>query len=112
VKTDIHARAPFHETSDEDFDRLLNVNARGAYLVSKAVATAMASQEPTTISTKRFGVRTLSRGSIVNVASAMAFGALPGKTPYVTSKHALLGITRASGKPFVDWNVAATRVLM
>ncbi|ORY09576.1 hypothetical protein BCR34DRAFT_665425 [Clohesyomyces aquaticus] len=104
---DIKALAPFHETSDEDFDRVLNVNAKGAYLVSKAVAVVIAVQEPVKVSTKRFGERTLSRGAIVNVASAMAFGAVPGKTPYITSKHALLGITRASA---MDLNRAGIRV--
>jgi NAD(P)-dependent dehydrogenase (short-subunit alcohol dehydrogenase family) len=89
---------PFHETSDEDFDKVFNVNARGAFLVSKAVVPVMAGQEPYNVTTKRFGKRSLSRGSIVNVASAMAFGAVPCKTPYITAKHALLGITRASGK--------------
>jgi NAD(P)-dependent dehydrogenase (short-subunit alcohol dehydrogenase family) len=97
---DTSARVPFPETSDTDFERILNVNARGAYLVTKAVAAVMAGQDPMTISTKRFGTRTLSRGSIVDVASAMAFGALPGKAPYVTSKHALLGLMRSSGKYF------------
>jgi NAD(P)-dependent dehydrogenase (short-subunit alcohol dehydrogenase family) len=109
VKTDTHARVPIHETADADFDRILNVNARGAYLVTKAVSAVMITQDPMTVSTKRYGVRTLSRGAIVNVASAMALGALPGKTPYVTSKHALMGITKAAGElcfnlPECEWS--------
>jgi len=39
-----------------------------------------------------------SRGSIVNVASALAFGPMPTTTPYITAKHTLLGITKAFGK--------------
>lgn len=67
-------------------------------LISKAVAPVMTEQEPHTVKTKRFGTRSLSRGAIVHIASAMAFGAVPYKTPYITAKHALLGIVRASGK--------------
>jgi NAD(P)-dependent dehydrogenase (short-subunit alcohol dehydrogenase family) len=93
----VEAVVPFHLTSDEDLTRVFDVNARGAFLLSKAVAPVMAEQHPYTVSTKRFGERTLSRGAIVHVASAMAFGAVPCKTPYITAKHALLGITRASG---------------
>ncbi|KAF1992985.1 NAD(P)-binding protein, partial [Amniculicola lignicola CBS 123094] len=62
---------PFHMTSEEDFRRVFGVNARGSFLLSKA---------------------------IIHVVSAMAFGAGPCKVLYITAQHALLGITRASGK--------------
>jgi NAD(P)-dependent dehydrogenase (short-subunit alcohol dehydrogenase family) len=35
------------------------------------------------------------RGSVVNVASVQSLGALRGSAAYVTSKHAVLGLTRA-----------------
>ncbi|PVI03083.1 NAD(P)-binding protein [Periconia macrospinosa] len=92
-----------------NFNRVHDVNARGAFLLSKAVAPVMAGQEPYTITTKRFGERTLSCGSIVHVASAMAFGAVPCKTAYITAKHALLGITRASA---MDLSSVRVRVNM
>lgn len=98
MQIDVEAIVSFHATSDEDISRVFNVNARGAFLLSKAVAPVMAGQEAHTVTTKRFGTRTPSHGAIIHVASAMAFGAVPCKAPYITAKHALLGITRASGK--------------
>jgi NAD(P)-dependent dehydrogenase (short-subunit alcohol dehydrogenase family) len=97
MQIDVESVVPFHQTSDEDFSRVFDVNARGAFLLSKMIAPVMASQEPYTVETNRFGTRQLSRGAIVHIASAMAFGAVPCKTPYITAKHALLGITRSSG---------------
>jgi NAD(P)-dependent dehydrogenase (short-subunit alcohol dehydrogenase family) len=98
AQIDVEALVPFHATSDDDMSRVVNVNAHGAFLISKAVARVMSEQEPPTVQTKRFGSRSLSRGAIVHIASAMAFGAVPYKTPYITAKHALLGIVKASGK--------------
>ena len=81
-----------------DLDKIFEINVRGSFLVSQAVSAVMLEQEPLQVTTKRFGSRTLCRGSIVNVASTMSMGATPRKTPYVTSKHALLGLTRAAGR--------------
>ncbi|KAF2868457.1 hypothetical protein BDV95DRAFT_579890 [Massariosphaeria phaeospora] len=98
---------PFTDTPNDTFDQVHNVNVRGTFFVTKAVARVMAAQEPLTTTTKRFGPRTLSRGSIVIVASAIAFGAVPGKTSYCTSKHAVLGLARSSA---MDLNSAGVRV--
>lgn len=85
------------ETSEADYDRVMDINAKGAFLVSKAVAKLMKEQEPKTVTLPRHGSRDLGRGSIVNVASAASHGVIPAKLPYCASKHALLGITRACG---------------
>jgi NAD(P)-dependent dehydrogenase (short-subunit alcohol dehydrogenase family) len=85
------------ETSEADYDRVMDINAKGAFLVSKAVAKVMKEQEPKTVTLPRHGARDLGRGSIVNVASAASHGVVPAKLPYCVSKHALLGITRACG---------------
>jgi NAD(P)-dependent dehydrogenase (short-subunit alcohol dehydrogenase family) len=76
----------------------MSVNAKGSFLVTQAVARVMQEQEPRTFVPKRHGTRQIGRGSIVNIASALAFGAVPGKAAYIASKHALLGITRSAGK--------------
>lgn len=98
TQIDVEALLPFQVTSEDDMNRVMSVNAHGAFIISKAAALVMTAQEPRTLTTKRFGTRSLSRGAIVHIASAMAFGAVPYKTPYITAKHALLGIVRASGK--------------
>jgi NAD(P)-dependent dehydrogenase (short-subunit alcohol dehydrogenase family) len=85
------------ETSEADYDRVMEINAKGAFLVSRAVAKVMKEQDPKTVTLPRHGTRDLGRGCIVNVASAASHGVVPAKLPYCASKHALLGITRACG---------------
>lgn len=75
----------------------MDINAKGTFLVSQAVSKVMRDQDPLEITLPRHGTRSLGRGSIVNVASAMSHGVVPSKLPYAVSKHALLGITRAFG---------------
>ncbi|KAK7187236.1 short-chain dehydrogenase/reductase family protein [Paraphaeosphaeria sporulosa] len=70
---------------------------------------ALTAQTTYAVRTKRFGEQALSRGAIVHVASAMAFGAVPCETPYITAKHALLGITRASAMDPSQRASASTR---
>ena len=98
LQIDVKSLAPFPHSSIDDLDKIFDVNVRGTFIVSQAFATVMAKQEPRVSMTKRFGERRLGRGSIVNLASAMSVGAIPRKTPYTTAKHALLGLTRSSGK--------------
>jgi NAD(P)-dependent dehydrogenase (short-subunit alcohol dehydrogenase family) len=66
-------------TSEEDWDRLMAVNLRGAFLVSKHVVPPMLEHG----------------GAVVNVGSVQSFTAVSNSVAYVTSKHALLGLTRA-----------------
>ena len=81
------------------FDRLHNVNARGTLLVTRAVLKAMTLQEERTFtSSRRHGSRNIGRGVIVNVGSLLPTIAMPRHLPYITSKHAVLGIVKASGK--------------
>jgi NAD(P)-dependent dehydrogenase (short-subunit alcohol dehydrogenase family) len=82
----------------DDYDRVMDVNARGMMLVSRAVTKAMLVQQPRTFTNMAGSTRELSRGVIVNVTSAMSYGVIPGKIAYATSKHAALGITKSFGK--------------
>lgn len=81
----------------DDYDRVQAVNATGLLNVCRAVAKAMAGQEPRQFTTIRGSQRSLGRGVIVNVASAAAFAGIPGKVGYVSSKWASLGITKTLG---------------
>ena len=69
--------------SPEDWDKIVDTNLRGAWLVAQAAAADMALRD--------------SRGSIVNVASIL--GERPGKgvLPYAVSKAGLLHMTRTLG---------------
>lgn len=70
------------DAESSDFDKVMNVNARGALLVTKYVARSMI---------KRGG-----GGAIVNVSSQASLVALKGHVSYGASKAALDSITRVS----------------
>lgn len=76
---------------------MFDVNLMGTVLCMGAVSKAMMKQEPRTI-TSRNGTRSIGRGSIVNIASANAYVAEPGKAPYIASKFAVIGVTKTAGE--------------
>jgi glucose 1-dehydrogenase len=71
----------FLETSEEEFDRVLDVNLKGAFLCGRAAARAMVEQ--------RRG------GWIVNVASTYAEVAAAGSSAYCVSKAGVRMLTKA-----------------
>lgn len=72
---------PLLETSPEELDRVLAVNVRGAFNSIRASAPAIA---------KRGGGAILVTSSIAGLVGAA------GLTPYVTSKHAVMGLVKAA----------------
>ncbi|KAL2867460.1 SDR family NAD(P)-dependent oxidoreductase [Aspergillus lucknowensis] len=86
---------PVSETSMAEFDRFLTVNVRGTMLCTRAVSRAMKLQEPLVVN-GRTGPRGAGRGSIVNLASANSFVAMPAIVQYTAAKHAVMGITKTA----------------
>jgi len=73
-------KKPFEEISDAEWSRVFDVNVKGAWLCTRAVAPAM---------------RRLKRGKVVNISSMTVPTAPPGFVHYVASKAAIVGLTRA-----------------
>ena len=69
------------DVSVEDFDRVLSVNLRGAFLLSRLVAREM--------------VRRGTKGTIINMSSTNAVVAIPDQLAYAVSKGGLAQLTRA-----------------
>ncbi|MBA4799681.1 MAG: SDR family oxidoreductase [Rhizobiales bacterium] len=74
------ADKPFGEVSVGDWDRMLGVNLRGVFLVTKRYFPGMVERE---------------YGRIVNIASQLAYKGAPGLAPYVAAKAGVVGFTRA-----------------
>lgn len=68
-------------TTEQEWDRVMNVNLKGAFLCAKHAIPGMMEIE--------------SGGVIVNVASVQSFVSQPNVAPYTTAKTALLGLTRS-----------------
>jgi len=71
--------APIAEQSEQDFDGVMSVNAKGTFLCLKYEIASML----------RNG-----GGAIVNIASAAGLIGFPGLGAYVASKHAINGLTK------------------
>jgi NAD(P)-dependent dehydrogenase (short-subunit alcohol dehydrogenase family) len=71
---------PLWTQSPEDFEAVMRTNATGTFLALRAVLPLMCERG----------------GAIVNLASTAGILGLPGMSPYVASKHAVVGLTRAA----------------
>lgn len=70
------------DLEEEDWDRLMNINLKGVFLCMKHQAKAMLAAG--------------NGGAIVNVGSVNSFLGFPGGASYVSSKHALVGLTTSA----------------
>lgn len=74
------ADKPFQTVSVEDWDRMIGVNLRGVFLVTRQYFGGMIE--------RRYG-------RVVNIASQLAYKGAPGLAAYVTAKAGVVGLTRA-----------------
>ncbi|MCB2038260.1 MAG: SDR family oxidoreductase, partial [Ottowia sp.] len=91
----IFKAANFLDVTEEDFDAVLRVNLKGAFLVAQAVARAMA----------RAG-----SGSIVNMSSVNSVVAIPNIASYNISKGGINQLTRAMALALADQGVRVNAV--
>ncbi|HXJ02147.1 MAG TPA: SDR family NAD(P)-dependent oxidoreductase, partial [Micropepsaceae bacterium] len=74
----IAANGPFLKLTTSDFDRVIGVNLRGAFLSSQAAARQM--------------VKHKTRGAIINIASTRAFMSEPNTEAYSASKGGIAAL--------------------
>ncbi len=91
----IFKAAPFLDVGEADFDAVLRVNLKGAFLVAQAVAREMA----------RTG-----RGAIVNMSSVNSVLAIPDIASYNVSKGGINQLTRAMALALADRGVRVNAV--
>ena len=73
------AFGPVADAKTADWDQLMAVNLRGAFLCCRAVLPAMTAQR---------------RGTIINIGSVVTSRTLPGSGAYTAAKYGLLGFSR------------------
>lgn len=89
------SQARIHELDLEDWDRVLNTNLRGAFLVLKHSLPLMLAA---------------GGGSVINMASIGSFRATPGSSAYITSKGGMLLLTRTAALEYVRDNIRVNAV--
>ncbi|GBD97147.1 MAG TPA: 3-oxoacyl-[acyl-carrier-protein] reductase [Nitrospirae bacterium] len=80
---------------EEDWDAVLNINLKGAFLCSKEAIKIMARQRS---------------GKIISISSVVAFMGNPGQANYSASKAGLIGLTKTIAKEYAGRGIRANAV--
>ena len=88
-------KGPFWEMSVEEFDKAMAVNVRGSWLCAKAAFPYMKQQ---------------GKGKIINISSGTALNGGQNYIHYVTSKGALIAMTRAMAREVGDYGICVNTV--
>ncbi len=76
---------PFLETTEEDWDFVLNADLKGVFLCSRAVMPAMVER---------------GSGVVINIASELGFLGRERYAPYCAAKAGVIGLTRSMAREF------------
>jgi NAD(P)-dependent dehydrogenase (short-subunit alcohol dehydrogenase family) len=74
---------PVLEVTEEEWDRVIDVDLKGAFFLTQFVARRMVAQRPV-------------GGAIVQIASVHTIAAVAGAAPYDAAKHGMVGFTKAA----------------
>jgi 3-oxoacyl-[acyl-carrier protein] reductase len=81
---------------DEDWDRVLETNLKGAFLMTRAASKAM--------------VRAKTGGRIINVASTAGVMGNAGQANYSAAKAGLIGLTKSTARELAHWGILVNAV--
>lgn len=90
--------APIHEATEEYWSKVFRTNALGTFLMLRAELKQMVAQ--------------LRGGAIVNVGSIAGMTGLAGNPAYVSSKHAVNGLTRNAAIDYAPYGIRVNSVNM
>ncbi len=91
----INIRGPIDEVTPGDFAKVMSVNVHGTWLCCRAVTPYM----------KKGG-----NGRIINVASTLGLVGLANRTPYASSKGAVVQMTRALALELAPFNIMVNAI--
>ena len=92
----INIRGSIEELSLDDFNKVQQINVTGSWLACRAVVPFM----------KKNGY-----GRIINIGSMLSVTAIPERTPYATSKGAILQLTRSLAMELAKENINVNTIL-
>jgi 3-oxoacyl-[acyl-carrier protein] reductase len=80
---------------DDDWDRVMDTNLRGAFLMTRAAAKLMVRQRS---------------GRIINIASTAGAMGNPGQANYSAAKAGLIGLTKSTARELAHWGILVNAV--
>ncbi len=86
----INIRGPIDELKWEEFRKVMDVNVDGIWLASRAVVPFMKKNKS---------------GKIINISSTLGLVGMANRTPYASSKGAVIQMTRALGLELAPFNI-------
>ena len=82
--------------TDEDWDRVIEVNLRSAFLMTRAVSKAL--------------VRQKSGGRVINITSTAGAMGNAGQVNYSAAKAGVIGLTKAAARELAHWSILVNAV--
>jgi NAD(P)-dependent dehydrogenase (short-subunit alcohol dehydrogenase family) len=91
----INIRGPLQDLSEADWDAVVDTNLKGPWLCARAIGPKMVER---------------GWGRVINIGSILSVIAMPGRTPYASSKAGVVGMTRVLALEWAGTGVTANAI--
>ena len=93
----MNVRKPALQMTEEEWDRVLDVNLKGAFFFAQCAA--------------RIFIQQGRGGKIISIASILSFSGMEDRAPYGASKTGLVGLTKALAVEWAPYHISVNAVL-
>ncbi|GGW20910.1 short chain dehydrogenase [Streptomyces capoamus] len=88
---------PMHLMGDDEYDRIMDVNARGVWNAMRAQIAVMLGR---------------GGGAIVNTSSVAGVRATGASAPYIAAKHAVIGLSKAAADEYAEQGIRVNALVV
>ncbi|MFD7135926.1 SDR family NAD(P)-dependent oxidoreductase [Streptomyces sp. NPDC059894] len=88
---------PMHLMADDEYDRIMDINARGVWNAMRAQIAVMLQH---------------GGGAIVNTSSVAGMRATGASAPYIAAKHAVIGLSKAAADEYAEQGIRVNALVV